>query len=378
MHARARHPFRRLALAALVLASLLAPACSTLGGRVPKKMPANEVPHALEEAEKELAAGHSERALEWMRSASGAAGLSAETRERVAQLLERAAEARVRELSAAGADPEDLGDLVGMDLPRQIAVSAGIEAARRMQADGEPIDAFRLVKKIDAKYPLHHERQAAGELLADLGMELSKDYSKFLIFYDRQDDAQEVLEYLILNYPRARRCDEAYATLARIYTDDRNWPLAIDRLEKLVLNHPQSPLRAESEARIPRLRLSSIESPEYDRGAIEQARKELEAWIGNWSGREGVRPGLEEEVRLDLADSLRRLADSDRIIARFYVRVGNEAGARLHAERCAEEARQASDPERVQEAEELLRDLAPAKSGHAAPPKPAEAPGAGP
>src|SRR4030095_13663101 len=106
--------------------------------------------------------------------------------------------------------------------------------------------------------------------LGELGLELSKDHTKFLFFYDRQEDAAEVLEYLILNYPRAPRCDEAYDTLARIYEDDREWSYAIDRLEKLVLNHPDSPLRAQSEANIPRLRLASIESPEYDRGALER------------------------------------------------------------------------------------------------------------
>ena len=353
---------RVLLLAGLLLG--LAPSCSTVaswmpGGpeRIPGKLDADEVPHALEAAQSELAAGDSERALEWMRAAAQATGLSSETREHVRTMLDRAAEQRIRDLSAPDADPEDLGDLVEMDLPRQIAVSAGLEAARRMRAQDEPMDAYHLVKKIDTKYPLHHERQAVGVFLGELGLEMSKDHSKFLFFYDRQEDAQEVLEYLILNYPRAPRCDEAYATLARMYSDDSEWSLAIDRLEKLVLNHPDSPLRAQAEADVPRLRLSSIESPEYDRGALEKARTELEAWLRNWPSRPNVPPELEGRVRLDLADSLRRLADSDRGIAKFYLRVDNELGARRHAERAVLEARQAEDPERVAQAEEILREL---------------------
>ncbi|MFN0245167.1 MAG: tetratricopeptide repeat protein [Planctomycetota bacterium] len=360
MNAISRHAVRLLACAAL----LFAPACATVGSwmpggpeRIPSKLSADEVPHALEEAEKELAKGDSERALEWMRAATVATGLPADTRERVRVMLDRASEQRVRDLSKPDSDPEDLGDLVGMDLPRQIAVSAGLEAARRMLADGEPMDAFHLVKKIDTKYPLHHERQAVGVFLGDLGLELSEDHSKFLFFYDRQEDAAEVLEYLILNYPRAPRCDEAYQTLARIYADDREWSQAIDRLEKLVLNHPESALRPQSEATIPRFRLSSIDSPEYDRGALDRARRELEAWLRNWPSRPGVPPELEARVRLDLADSLRRLADSDRGIASFYVRVGNEVGAKWHAHRAVMEARQAGDAERVEEAEEILREL---------------------
>lgn len=361
LNAISRHPVRLLACAALLLAS----SCAT-----PKKVSADEVPHALEQAEKELAKGDSERALEWMRAASVATGLPAETRERVRAMLDRAAEQRVADLSTPDSDPEDLGDLVEMDLPRQVAVSAGLEAARRMHADDEPMDAFHLVKKIDTKYPLHHERQAVGVFLGDLGLELSKDHGKFLFFYDRQEDAAEVLEYLILNYPRAPRCDEAYDTLAGIYADDREWSHAMDRLEKLILNHPDSSLRAESEATIPRFRLSSIQSPEYDRGALERARTELEAWLRNWPSRPGVPPELEARVRLDLADSLRRLADSDRGIAHFYVRVGNEVGAKRHANRALVEARQAGDAERVDEAENILRDLGVDVVGPPSPPGP--------
>lgn len=356
-----RRTVRLLACAAL----LLAPSCGTT-----KKLTADEVPHALEEAEKELARGDSESALEWMRAASVATGLPSETRERVRVMLDRASEQRVLDLSKPDSDPEDLGDLVEMDLPRQIAVSAGLQAARRMQAEGEAMDAFHLVKKIDTKYPLHHERQAVGVFLGDLGLELSKDHSKFLFFYDSQEDAAEVLEYLILNYPRAPRCDAAYDILARIYADDREWSHAIDRLEKLVLNHPDSALRAESEATIPRFRLSSIQSPEYDRGALDRARRELEAWLRNWPSRPGVPPELEARVRLDLADSLRRLADSDRGIAQFYVRVGNEVGAKRHANRALLEARQAGDAERVLEAEAILRDLGADVVGPSPPPGP--------
>ena len=325
--------------------------------RIPSKLDPEKVPHALERAEHELDVGDSERALDWMRPASEVQGLTSDMREKVRVMLDRAAEQRVKDLSTPDSDPDDLGELVSMNLPRQIAVPAGLEAARRMDADGDPMDAYKLVKKIDTKYPLHHERQAAGEFLGDLGLELSKDHTKFWFFYDRQEDAQEVLEYLILNYPRAPRCDEAYATLGRIYADDKDWSHAIDRLEKLVLNQPDSPLRAEAEATIPRYRLASIKSPEYDRSALDRARTELEAWLRTWPGRPQATPELENQARLDLADSLRRLADSDHGIARFYVRVGNKYGAQEHAERAVREARQAGDVERAEEAEQILRDL---------------------
>jgi outer membrane protein assembly factor BamD (BamD/ComL family) len=353
-----RHQARLLAL---LVALVLAPACATIaswmpGGpeRIPSKLDPDRVPHAMERAQAELDAHRTDRALQWMRAAVATEGLPTATREQVQTLLEVVAAKRIDELSKPGSDPEDLAELVDLELPRQLAVAAGIQAAKRMQERGDLTDAYDVLKHVDAKYPLHHERAEAGEILQELGLALSKDYSHFMFFYDRQDDAQEVLEYLILNYPRASRCDEAYATLARIYTDQRNWALAIDRLEKLLLNHPGSPLRPAAQADIPRLRLASIDSPEYDRSAILRATAEFEAWLRAFPGNE-----LESKVRLELADCLRRLSDSDLGIAEFYRRVDNGSGARWHAKRAAEEARRGGDEGRAKDAEEFLANLQP-------------------
>lgn len=360
-------------LAVLLLASLAAgPGCSTIaswmpGGpeRIPKKLEVKQVPHAMEAARKELAAGNSGRALEWMRAAAAADGLPTDQREQVENLLEQSAAKRIEDLSRPGSDPADLADIVDLDLPRQLAVSAGLEAARRMQERGDLIEAYRIIKRVDTKYPLHHERAQAGEILGELGLALSKDYSHFWFFYNRQDDAQEVLEYMILNYPRAPKCDEAYVTLARIYADERNWSLAMDRLEKLILNHPSSPLRPAGQAQIPHLRLQSIASPEYDRSALLRARQEIGEWLRSFPGND-----LEPKVRTDLADCLRRLSDSDMAIAGFYGRVNNPTGVRWHARRAADEAREAGDEGRARTAENFLQKFPE-------PAKPAEAQGAG-
>ncbi len=359
---------RALLACACVLLALFA-SCSTVSGwmpwgpeRIPKKLDAERVPHAVEAARTELAAGQTDRALAWMRAAIQAEGLPTVQREEVQSLLEECAARRIEELSKPGSDPEELAELVDLDLPRQLAVTAGIEAARRLIEQGELVDAFEIIQKVDTKYPLHHERQQAGEVLGDIGLALSKDYSHFLFFYDRQDDSQKVLEYLILNYPRAPKCDEAYATLSRIYADQRNWTLAIDRLEKLLLNHPASPLCLAAQARIPELRLQSIASPEYDRGALIRAREELEAWLRAHGGE-----AMETKVRIDLADCLRRLADSDMGIAEFYGRVDNAVGARRHAERAAQEAREAGDEGRTQRARQFLDEHPPEHPEHPEP-----------
>jgi hypothetical protein len=231
-------------------------------------------------------------------------------------------------------------------------VTAAVRAAVLLRDRGEPMEAFELIKRVDAKFPLHHERVAAGDLLAGIGLSLAKDEPTFLGLFDTRDEAQEVLEYLILNAPWCPRCDEAYATLAELYAQDEEWRLAIERLEQLVLHHPASPLVPSARLRIPSIRLEAHKSPEYDRSELLRARRELEAWLRDHPGDERQR-----EARVQLADCLLRLADSDLAIAEFYRRVDDPYGARLHAERAVEEALAAGDEGRAGRARSLIAAL---------------------
>jgi outer membrane protein assembly factor BamD (BamD/ComL family) len=328
----------------LCLAACLAAACTTT-----RPLPRDQVPAAIQTARGELGEGRTEEALELMRRASVTEGLDPATRDEVQQTLETVVERRIEELSRPGADPEDLADLVDLELPRQMAVNAGLRAARGLFQEGEAVDAYRLLRKLDAKYPQHHERYAAGELLIDMGLWLVEHGTGWFGIGHSTEDAEQVLEYVLLHHPATPRCDEAYETLARIYEDDREWRAAIERLELLVLNHPNSPRRPGAQANIPHLRLRSLYSPEYDRSQLLTARKELETWLASYAGHE-----LERQVRADLRDSILRLCDSDLMIARFYERVGAEHGTRYHALRAAEEARSAGDDERVKEALALV------------------------
>lgn len=334
--------FQRLLLA---LALFGATACSSAG----RKLDAREVPQALELARADLAAGRNEDALDRLRGAANSTGLATALRDDVQRALEEAAARRIDELSRPGGDPDDLADLVDLELPRQLAVLAGLRAARGLFQQGDAYDAYKLLKKLDAKYPEHHERFAAGELLVEIGLWLVPNGRGWLGLGHSTGDAQEVLEYVLLHHPSVPRCDEAYTALARVYEDERDWQLAVERYELLVLNHPNSPLRRDAQARIPRLRLRALRSPEYDRGELLKAKSELETWLTDYAGQEG-----EREVRIDLGDCLRRLVDSDLAIARFYRTVGNAYGQRYHAERAADEARTSGDEGRLREATGLV------------------------
>jgi hypothetical protein len=347
--------------ALIAMIALCASACSAMpswvpgsSSHIPSSLDADEVPEGIREAEAALARNDAESAIEWMIAAAKATGTSVELRDRVQILLEQACTRRIEELSNDPDGADALADMVELDLPRQVSVQAGIRAAEMYLAEDEGLDAARLLQKLDKKFPLHYERQRAADIMCDVGLVAITDGPGFLGFFTDRDDGQGILEYIILNAPWARRADEAYRALAERYEKDGEWDLAIDRTQKLVLNHPASPLRVFAQAQVPRLRLDSIKSPEYDRIAIATARKEIEEWLAMYSGHE-----LEPSVRIDLGDCLRRLSDNDMIVSRFYERVDNAHGARYHAERAIVEARDAGDEERVAEAQAWLDELPP-------------------
>lgn len=342
------------AWAAAILLLFLA-SCSSTGLFGSDALDPDEVPGALKEADAAMARDDAQEAVELLVPASRAVGLTPEMRDRVQIDLEKSAQRRIEQLSGPDADPDDLAELVELELPRQIAVQAGLIAARRYVAAGEPMDAFELLQKLDTKFPLHHERVAAGNLMADIGLSLADDTPTLFGWFDTLGESQEVLEYVILKAPWARRCDEGYMALSKIYEQDEEWTFAIERAEGLVLNHPGSPLAITAQARVPELRLRMITSPEYDREQLERARQELQEWLVAHAAN-----ALEPKVRLQLADCLVRLCESDLNISRFYDTVENPFGAQRHARRAIAEARDAGDAARVKRAEEWQRSLPPA------------------
>ncbi len=339
---------------ALVLAALTA-SCESVPlvhrGGVPVSVGADEIPRAIQEAELALTEDRPMDALNWMRATEKVKGMSTTERERVQSLTERAADRLIAAEAHDAGDPDALVDLLDMNLPRQIAVSAGMRAAELQVDRGDYKDAYKTIRKVDKLYPTHHERSTAAALLAELGIRLSYDTGGFLFFTDNSDEGMAALEYFVMNYPARPRGDEAYRRLADMYEEMQKWDLAIERHEELILEHPDSALVPESKALIPHLRMRAVTSPEYDRGAVVRARAELEEWLRDHAGHP-----YEDFVRADLADARARLAESDLGIARFYAKIDNDWGARHHAARALEEARAAGDQDRIDEATRILEE----------------------
>jgi hypothetical protein len=347
---------RRPALRALLALALLLDltGCASLNNPFDRERPrqASDVPEALEVARAKVAEGDTERALELLGWATEVRGLSPEQRGEVEALLDALAEQRIAEIGMDPKGARELGRMVDLGLPNQLAVAAGVRAARLYLEDGRPYKAYSLLRDLEEKYPRHHGKVEAGAVLAEAGLKQIQDEPGFLGFFTKRDDGIEILEYLVLTYPADPRCADAYHALARTYEEDRHWSLARERHEDLRLWHADSPYAIESEAMIPRMRLKGLGSPEYERRELLKARFELETWLARHAGHE-----LEPEVRADFADCNTRLVQNDLGVARFYRRIEQYNGARYHAERARMDAHAAGFARLDREAQELLARL---------------------
>ncbi len=341
-------------LVPFVLAALTLGSCSSINKPIDwdKARSPADVSLRIEQAREDLANGRTERALRKLRGSRDVRGLSTELRDELESLLEEVAERRIGELSGADARPRELADMVELGLPNQLAVAAGVRAARLYLERGREYKAYKLLVDLEDRYPRHHGKIEAGAVLIEAGLALADDPSSFLGLFTGRSDGIQILEYAVLTYPADRRCDEAYFKLAELYEQDRLWALARERHEDLRLWHPDSPFAAISEAMIPRLRLRALKSPEYERRDLLKARYELESWLRSHAGHE-----IEPDVKLDYADCLGRLVLNDLSVARFYRRIEQYFGARLHAERALADSRAAGNQELIESAEKVLSSL---------------------
>ncbi|MFT7668712.1 MAG: hypothetical protein ACI8X5_001410 [Planctomycetota bacterium] len=345
----------RIRLATFIAATtILLASCSTTyitrSADVPSSIELEEVAGAIHAAEQALLAGDAHAALDWMRVASELDGMPSDQRVKVQNLLEISADRFLADLDDDEAPPEALAEILDLDLPRQLAVTGAMRAVHLWVEREEYYEAYALIERIDKRFPAHHLRAEAGRLLVESGLGLSEMDSGW--FDSTRDHAFACLEYCSINYPLTRRGDLVYRRLAEMYEEDQRWHFAIGRHEELTQNYPTSPLVPYSLARIPHLLLASIESPEYDRNALIQARKDLGSWLGSYPGHE-----LTGQVREDLTDALVRLTISDLGIADFYQTVGVAEGARFHASRALSQARLAGDEKRTNKAQAVLDSL---------------------
>ncbi len=303
----------------------------------------------IDRAERLLAEGLHEESVKLLIPIQNADDLDTVTRHKVELLLERGAIQWLEAMLEANATHRELEDLFKKKVPRRARVSAGIAAARRRLQDDEPLEAYSMVRRVEEKFPSHHERAAAGNVLADAGFRLARSEEKYFLFFEYRERAPEVLEYLVLNHPSNPSCEEAYLVLASLYEEEGRLALAQERHEDLLLFHPASAFAPYSESMIPALRIRRVRGPEYDRSELELAREELERWLVRHPGDDRG-----SEVRRTLVECKRLLVTSDLEVAGFYDRVGKDFGVRMHGGRSLELAREVGDTGLAERAQRLL------------------------
>jgi hypothetical protein len=316
---------------------------------VPKSYDTVEVPGAIDAARDALLhTGGASAAVAYLAAAQAAPQLTTEQSATIQTLLVDAVSKRLDELRGGG-DPEELEAIGELELPRDLAVRASMAAARALLDQGERVACHEYLVKVDQSYPLHARRAESGRLLFEAGHSLAIDEGTYFGFLSYRPLATPVLEYFVQNHPEHPDGPKAYSLLAAIYEEERAFANAIRRNRDLLLEYPGSYQAVAARARIPHLRLAQLSSPEYDRIELKIAQGELLSWLEDHGAHV-----LGAEVRIDLADCLQRLTDSDLSIARFYETVENSTGFEFHARRALEEARQGGNEEQVAEAMDLL------------------------
>jgi len=321
---------------ALLAVALLATSCVTTtytGHSFDEAFDRGTAPAHIQSALAEIEAGETEVALDRLIRLHQTPSIAPVDRKVAGDLLNSTCVTLIGELEEAGKAGR-LKRIFKLEVPPRLRIEAGIAAAQAYLDDEERVKCFRQVRSVEDAFPMHHLRMQAGDLLLQTGLSLATDNSRwFLFFSPARDRALEVLDYMVLHYPFHPGCDLAYQALGELY-EAADWDYrAIARYEDLVAYHPDSNLAPVAEARVPLLRLAQMDRSDYDRHEVLRAREEAASWLGRYPDHE-----LAGEVGALVIDASRRLVENDLNVARFYLRVDEAYGARLHAERAREEA----------------------------------------
>ncbi|HED65182.1 MAG TPA: outer membrane protein assembly factor BamD [Planctomycetes bacterium] len=326
---------------------------------------------AIELARADIEGGDPIRGVERLAAVRGSAHLTPEQLHDAEVLLD----STVRELLGLDetgqriAEPKldagDLKHLFKLEIGTNLRASAGLLSAQALFRSGHPVKAYKRIRAVDKKLPDHAARPLGGSILAEIGLSLIHTPGNYYLIFSYAKRGVVALEYLVVNYPLAPECAEAYVELSKYYEEEKDYDYAIERLEDLLLYHPTSPYTVAAEAHLPYLRLQRLRRDDYDRSQILLAVREIDQWLLRHPGHE-----LEPTVKKLRARAQRRLARSDLILSRYYRKVNSPLGARLHAERSLAEAESAGAEEEAEEARALLAELPPREDGAAPGPAP--------
>jgi len=302
-------------------------------------------------AEEALARGDLEVGVGELVALRKRSGLTPALRERMEHIL---IDTGLQEIEGSRGDVRALRRIYDSDYPERVRVRAGLLAAEALFAENRPVDAFKMIQRVDRTFPHHPERALAGQILGRVGLHLIDREGRYSLVFRYRTRGIDALEYLVLRYPLDSRCDEAYFALSQHYEKDRELEYALERIEDLLIYHPSSPYAVAAQTRLPYLRLLRLERNDYDRGELQVALGEIDNWLAQHEDHE-----LASWVRELASAAAIRLAESDLSLARYYERIDSDEGKKLHARRALAIALRADLDEQSRIARELLGPVAP-------------------
>lgn len=218
---------------------------------------------------------------------------------------------------------------------------------------GEYYDCYTVLKDFVRLHPASRYSSAVEELMWGAGAHLATTGRTFLLFVDDLADAQKILESFIVQFPKSRHLPGALYVLGEAAYLHEDWELAIERYRDLLDQAPTSEWREKASHRLAMARFNQLTGPDYDAEALAEAERELTAFLQS-------NPKMQDyinEARQALATVVLWRNDKDMRIAKFYITVGNDFGARYHLNRII------SKPDAVnrKQALALLAGLGPAR-----------------
>jgi len=216
---------------------------------------------------------------------------------------------------------------------------------------GEYYDCYTVLKDFVRLHPASRYSSAVEKLMYASGVNLATTGRSFLLFVDDLADAQKILESFILQFPKSPDVPNALYVLGEAAYLNEDWPLAIERYRDLLDQAPTSQWRERASHRLAMATYNQLTGPDYDAEGLARAERELTAFLES-------DPKMQDyinEARQALATVVLWRNDKDMRIAKFYLTIGNDFGARYYLQRIIDKP----DAHNREEAKQLLAGLGP-------------------
>lgn len=235
------------------------------------------------------------------------------------------AEAMLDAGAAADARPL-LEALTDEACPRRLRDRRDLAMAGALHATGESWKGYLRLEHFADDYPHSELRPAVVDLLWVIGKHLAESDHGFLFFWSDRRAGRTVLEHLITRHPDTPRLADSLRLLGDMAYEDQDYEMAQERFKDLLLRRPESEWRVYAQFRFAMSIAAGLQGPDYDLDQMGRATHELRDFLAS----NPESPALVSEAQQALARITGWQAERHLRIAKFYQRVGNRYGERLH------------------------------------------------